>query len=98
MAFKPDPDPNAWKNENNSSMAYIMMQDFVKKRLKSPGTADFPFGYSDYTKSIGKFQYKITAYVDAQNSFGALVRTRFTGIIEQTDKERWKLISLDIEN
>lgn len=35
-------DPNAWKTEDNKSMAYIMMEDFVKQRLKSPSTAEFP--------------------------------------------------------
>ena len=39
---KTSSDPNAWKTEDNKSMAYIMMEDFVKQRLKSPSTAKFP--------------------------------------------------------
>ena len=35
-------DSNAWKTEDNKSMAYIMMEDFVKRRLKAPSTAEFP--------------------------------------------------------
>lgn len=30
--------------EKNKGMAYIMSQDFVKERLKSPASAEFPYG------------------------------------------------------
>jgi hypothetical protein len=65
-------DPNAWKTEDNKSMAYIMMEDFVKQRLKAPSTAKFPGvfdGKLDHVTSLGGQKYRIVSYVDAQNSF-----------------------------
>ena len=48
--------PNAWKTEDNSIMAYIMMEGFVKRQLKSPGSAKFPGifdGKLDHIKYLG---------------------------------------------
>ncbi len=88
-----------WREQNNSSMAYIMVQDFVEQRLKAPKSADFPGafdspGYSvDY---LGNQSYIIKAYVDSQNSFGANLRTHFVGEIKQKDETNWQLISLEL--
>jgi hypothetical protein len=91
-------DPNAWKEGNDKIMAYIMMQDFVKRRLKSPRTAKFA-GASEkmsHTTYLGNQKYKIHSYVDAQNTFGALIRTQFIGEIEQVSEKEWQLISLKL--
>ena len=84
-----------WKTEDNTTMAYIMMQDFVEKTLKSPSTAKFPSSY-DGPKifKLKKHQYQIESWVDAQNSFGAMIRTKFTCIVMQVDKDHWRLVSL----
>ena len=92
-------DPNAWKTEDNKSMAYIMMEDFVKRRLKSPSTAEFPGvfdGKLDHVTSLGGQKYRIVSYVDAQNSFGAQMRTKFIGEIQQLSYDQWQLISLNL--
>ena len=91
--------PNAWKSEDNSTMAYIMMEDFVKGRLKSPSSAKFPGvfdGRQNHVKYLGNQKYRIVSYVDAQNSFGAMIRMHFTGEIEQVSEDKWRLISLDV--
>ena len=87
----------AWKTKDNSTMAYIMMQDFVKRRLKSPASAKFPFA-SEQDISIQKdeHEYVIFAYVDSQNSFGAMIRTYYSGVVKQIDAENWQLVTLDI--
>lgn len=92
-------DPNAWKTEDNKSMAYYMMEDYVKSRLKAPSTAEFPGvfdGRLDHVKSFGGQKYGIVSYVDAQNSFGAKIRTRFVGEVQQVSENQWKLISLTL--
>lgn len=94
-------DPNAWKTENNKTMARIMMENFVEKRLKCPSSAEFPgvfSGASDHVTHIGDQTYRINSYVDAQNGFGAMIRTKYTGTIMQTSEDMWQLISLDISN
>jgi len=77
-----------------------MAQQFVKDKLKSPGTADFGGVFSDYQKpddvvtdlSGGKF--RVRAWVDAQNSFGAKLRNRFVCELEYMGNDRWRLTSL----
>jgi hypothetical protein len=89
----------SWREQDNSIMAYIMMEDFVKQQLKAPKSADFPGildGRAEHVKYLGNQKYRIVSYVDAQNSFGASIRNNFIGEIEQTSEDHWKLIMLDI--
>ena len=95
----PEPDPNAWKTEDNSIGAYIMMENFVKDRLRSPDSAKFPGvfdGKLDHVRYLGNKKYIINSYVDSQNGFGAMIRSNFSGEIEQTSEDYWSLISLVI--
>lgn len=80
----------------NVTGAWAYMQQFVKKRLKSPSTADFPFGGHRDVKPLGDDRYLVESYVDSQNSFGARVRTNFRGVIKQT-QGGWKLEELVLE-
>lgn len=50
----------------------------VKSILKSPKTADFPL--LDWFFGKNHFYFAVQSYVDAQNSFGAVVRSDFTFI------------------
>lgn len=93
-------DPNA----DRSSMAYIQCKGFVKSRLKSPASAEFPPNSSAkvYRPWADKQQYTVTAYVDAQNGFGANLRSRFICEIEwngvkSLDIANWKLNGLLLE-
>jgi hypothetical protein len=58
----------------NQSRAMVMCKQEVRKRLKAPATADFPTFMNSELKD-GK--YVVTSYVDAQNGFGANLRTYF---------------------
>jgi len=63
--------------------AYIIAQDLVSKKLKSPGTAEFP--RSDYTNGpVSDKSVEIKSYVDSQNGFGATVRTNYSIWLKQT--------------
>lgn len=60
--------------------AFVMSQEFVRRELKSPKTAEFPY-ISDATVTVTpgkKCRFSVASYVDAQNSFGALIRTNYT--------------------
>jgi flagellar basal body-associated protein FliL len=92
--------PDAWKTRDNSAAAYVMMQDFVKDRLKAPASARFP-GDDDRGVHIygsDNQKYLVSGYVDAQNSFGALVRNYYGGELEQTSENRWRLLSLEFSD
>jgi hypothetical protein len=60
--------------------AYSMSQEFVKKSLKAPSSAEFPrMEDSEVTVDyLGDCTHEVHAYVDSQNSFGAKLRSRYT--------------------
>lgn len=58
--------------------AWVCMQNIVSAKLKNPSGAKFPSYKSSYVTSLGSNDYKIEAYVDATNGFGATIRTYFT--------------------
>jgi hypothetical protein len=86
-----------WKTKNNRLEAYVMMQEYVKKDLKSPSTAKFGRTVDNgviITPEIDQ-KYLISSYVDSQNDFGATVRTYFGGEIQQISEDEWLKISLE---
>ncbi|WP_159599305.1 DUF2510 domain-containing protein [Agromyces humi] len=62
-----DPDRN-----NNEFAAILACEDAVKQNLKAPATADFE------SSARGRSPWIVTGYVDADNAFGALVRSQYT--------------------
>jgi hypothetical protein len=78
--------------------AYIMMEKFVKEKLKSPKTAEFEPISTITFKNEGNV-WAFVGYVDSQNSFGALIRTNFSiGMRYYTDNENWGLTTLIFED
>lgn len=77
--------------------AFVMAQDFVKKMLKAPSTADFPIGTSDSTIiPLGNCIYQVESYVDSQNSFGAKIRSQYTASVKYLGEGRWSLVEIHI--
>jgi hypothetical protein len=88
----------AWKTKDNTTMAYVMMQNFVKDQLRSPASAKFEWITEPDCKIIKDgFEYTISSWVDSQNAFGAVLRTRFSGVVRQADKDNWELLALEFE-
>jgi hypothetical protein len=77
--------------------AWVICQDFVEDRLTAPSTAEYPAGYSQYTTSLGDRTFRVDAYVDAENSFGAMIRTDFTCTVRYQGSETWRLVSLEFD-
>lgn len=66
--------------------ARSICEDWVREQLKAPSTAKF----IDGLESGGPVKYDITGEVDAENSFGAPLRTAWTCSIEYRDSdEQW---------
>jgi len=89
--------------------ASITCEDIIESRLVAPSTAKFASYYEQQIWTLGKNSgayenaYRVTGYVDAQNSFGALIRTYYTCDIsynggEWTDLRNWTLLNLDMDN
>ncbi len=73
------------------SMAQVMIEDL----LKAPSTADFaPFNY-DSVQRIDLTTWKVKTYVDAENSFGAKLRTWVEVTLEEdAPSQRWKCLDI----
>ena len=71
-------------SSDKATDAKICAQKVVKDNLKSPSTAKF-CKYAEMTATnMGGDKWKITGWVDAQNSFGATVRENWTVILTLT--------------
>lgn len=75
-----DSSSSSGSSSSNKFLAYNYAEDFVKKNLKSPSTADFPGTYEkdEHITDLGGGKYKIKSWVDSQNGFGATIRTKFS--------------------
>jgi hypothetical protein len=76
--------------------AYTACQEFVEDRLVAPSTAKFGGGPSQVTDSLGGSRYEVATYVDAENSFGAMIRNNFTCVVERTG-DTYRLESLEMQ-
>ncbi len=65
--------------------AWVCAQKVVSDRLKSPSTAKFCSYPSATVIDLGDNKYKISGYVDAQNGFGAMIRSNFTVTLTLTE-------------
>lgn len=57
--------------------AWVACKGFVEERLKSPGSASFPWYSDGKAIHLGGEKYQVRSYVDSQNSFSARLRTDF---------------------
>ncbi|NFO71964.1 hypothetical protein FDC51_17765 [Clostridium botulinum] len=69
--------------EENKATLITTAQEVVKKNLKTPSTAKFPWSFGEYKIQESKSEnedmiiYTVTGYVDAENSFSAKIRNNF---------------------
>lgn len=75
--------------------AYYMCKEFISKGLKAPSTAEYQ-KYSEITvKDLGSETYGMRLYVDAQNSFGAMIRVTYDCQVKHVSGDTWRLEALD---
>lgn len=65
--------------------AAVAAQQEMKKHLRSPGTAKFPW-FDNHVSDAGNCQFIVTSYVDSQNGFGGVVRTDFIASVQITSR------------
>lgn len=75
--------------EHDSLSAYVMAQDFVSSQLKAPSTAKFQTYSKELVQDLGGGRYYVSAYVDAQNSFGAMIRNQFNCTVKYVGNKKW---------
>ena len=89
-----------WQDKENRLGAYVSAQWYVEQRLKAPSTAKFgacltPDTTKYCTEYLGNQRYRVATYVDSQNTFGAMIRTHFVCVMEQTADDYFELESLE---
>lgn len=71
--------------------AYYMSRKFITDQLRAPATAKFPSSYSDaVTVMKDGDRFVVAAYVDAQNGFGALIRSHYLCEMTHLGNDRWR--------
>jgi len=66
---------------SNKEKAYYKSHNIIKAVLKSPTSAEFPLYNQIEVVEFGRpgsYLYTVNAYVDADNSFGAHMRSEYT--------------------
>lgn len=82
---------------HSAAGAWTVCTDAVRDRLKAPRTAKFPWGFTDRVTHLGEGKYRARAYVDAQNAFGAMLRTNFDCTVQWAGGDRWRIEELVVE-
>ncbi|NME95379.1 hypothetical protein HF847_05145 [Clostridium cochlearium] len=79
-------------------------QSVVKENLKAPSTAKFPWSFNEYNIKESTSEnkdmtiYYVSGYVDAENSFGAKIRSNFIVEMECTkDLSKYRVLDIAIE-
>lgn len=76
--------------------AYAMCKEFVKDRLRAPATAGFPLSY-EATITGGPDRWRVESHVDAENGFGANIRSEYRCQVRYLGDDQWRLVSLTID-
>jgi hypothetical protein len=78
---------------DNGKMAYLMMCDFMRERVRTPGTTEFaPFGVDKAgAVKLSGSTYGVRGYVDFEGEGNARVRRYFRGEITQVSAGGWTL-------
>jgi hypothetical protein len=89
-------------DENNpqfrKDMAIETAKEYVLQRLKAPATAQWPRGSANYScTELGNDRFKVISFVDAQNTFGANIRTSFAAVVKYEGNGQWSLESLETQ-
>ncbi len=79
-------------------------REFAADNLKAPSTAKFP-NYNNFiakkvnnkeTRAKGYIVYSVYGEVDSQNSFGAMLHSRFMcEVIKNTSADTWHLVRIE---
>jgi hypothetical protein len=85
--------------EADPAVAFEICRDFVKDRLRSPGSATFRNYYEDdgeVRSEVDGAEVTITSTVDSENGFGAELRTPFVCTVRDEGGHEWSLVALNL--
>lgn len=83
-------------NPQDRSTLITECENAVLKNLKAPATAHFAWAGDQKVDDRGSWRYAISSYVDAENSFGAKIRTEYKCELTCVDIGRCDVDSLSL--
>jgi len=76
--------------------AQVMCEDFARKQLRAPSTAKFGRASETTATHLGDGKYRVRTHVDAQNGFGAMIRSQVDCTVQWAGGSTWRLQNLEI--
>lgn len=77
--------------------AALNAQLLVKRKLKSPSTADFPPTSTAKVEKSENGTWIVTSYVDSQNGFGAMIRNDWVAEIRYLPNDKIELVNIHFQ-
>jgi hypothetical protein len=84
------------KDPGGNTMACIMAEEMVKKRLRAPSTASFQSCSEIKAYDAGGGWWSVSGYVDAQNGFGAKLRSTWAATVHELPNGSWEARGINI--
>lgn len=84
------------EEETRRMDAWMTSQEFVKRRLKSPSTAEFSSQSNTSVTKVDSLTYRVRGHVDAQNSFGAMLRNQYV-VTMRSSGDTWELLDISMD-
>jgi hypothetical protein len=88
-------------DRGTDEMAQVQCKNHVRDRLRSPASAEFPF-MADGVTEVGTRTFRVSSYVDAQNGFGATLRSYYVCTVQfeggdSGEQRNWNLLDLTMQ-
>lgn len=80
----------------HSNLARVACEEFGRQRLKAPSTAQFLDDPTIDVNYPSRGAYRVSGSVDAQNSYGAMLRSRYECRVYRDGAGNWRLESFDL--
>lgn len=94
----PDPEEAAERRASELRiLAWNACKEAVKTQLRAPSTAKFKFaGWTGVQNIPGDDRYLADSWVDAENAFGAMIRTDFKCLVRIGAGENYEIVALEM--
>lgn len=79
---------------------WMSAKKIIGARLKAPSTADFPWDtvtYSKHEPVMGAKAWTVSGAVDAQNSFGTMIRHQWSVVVVRFDDDAMGAVSATLD-
>ena len=85
-------------SNHDAGMACIMAEKLIRPQLKAPKSAEFDYADCKQSATRSGNTWTLRSYVDADNSFGAHIRTRYVAKLTNVPpSDTWRMVALSFD-